>query len=377
MMKRVFGLIAFVFSLPVSAQIENPYCLTLDNVNVELPCPRELPNTWTDPATGRTHYNMQYWPDENLRTIGWYPYVVTDNPPAQYSQFYDRSLSGYTINATTISQDVTYTQWDIDRVKDTQFNLLASTATQYSANEVAADKKISQRVTDELVWLNNQQVALIIEDDWNTVAGWDTSKPDPLPLPNSYVGQSYVNQGVALQAENTAATDAGQVAPWPSTVVSSFISDNEPAANDASNATAPVDPTFEIRQGIVKNSEASSRVMIYRTSTGDPNPALDTVYAMVLTNRALGDNRNLYIFSHTGACDSTPTYLTWRQFVLQPSGEWTLQGTPSEWQYSKGDMCFIFSYGTNFAVTADYFTDKVDYSADDTVKTIVVAWDKQ
>ena len=158
--------------------------------------------------------------------------------------------------------------------------------------------------------------------------------------------------------------------PWDQAELNSFVSANNLAANDSSDATAPVQPDYKLRQGVGVPSEQFNRIIIYRESRDDPNPALQTTYKMILTSRQ--DARNIYVFSYTNS-----TYLTWRLFEDYGDGTWRLEATPAEWQYVPGDMAFIFSYGTNPAVEADYFTERVEFPAGVQEKQILVAWDTE
>jgi len=79
----------------------------------------------------------------------------------------------------------------------------------------------------------------------------------------------------------------------------------------------------------------------------------------------------LYVFSYTNC-----TYLTWNQFVQQSDGTWWFEATAAEMQYTDTDMGFIFSYGTNPAVEADYFTDRVEFAAGVDQQDLLVAWDQ-
>ncbi len=338
--------------------------------------PRTLPNNWVD-YQGNSQKNLNdldVWNNKgtdgkkSLYDVGWYPYVENDSGSPGGSTYYDRSLSDFTINADTVSRDAIYTQWSIDRVKESKISDVFIQLDQWTTNERAINQKIDQYVRDETEWATNTQIDIEVQTDWNTVANYDTTKPDPLTLPNSYVGKSYVTQGLRLTSENQAATGSGQPAIWDQVIVDNFIAGNRNAADDSSNATAPVKPVYQIRQPVANVSEKFNRVVIWRYDVDDPNPALRRSYAMEMRNRQ--DSRDLYIFSYTNS-----TYLTWRKFEDQGNGVWYLEATSAERQYVDTDMSFIFSYGTNPAVEADYFTDRVEFPAGVQVKQILVAWD--
>ncbi len=351
---------------------EGQYCLSEDGLAVT-EGPRKLPQNWTSPTTWQGYQNLNNgtsWTDENLLTIGWYPYQLNDTPPAQYAEYYDRTLSDFDIQADHVEQTAIYTQWDIEQVKEYKNQELEAQVVQYSANEVAVNPKANDYINDDAKWLVDEQAKLARESDWNTVAGYDTTKPTVLSLPNDYVGRSYVAQGAALSTENEIARNNGLQEPWQQTEVDAFIAANKPAADDSSGTTEPVQPTYKLRQGVAKVSEQASRIVIYRFDVDDPNPALQRNYGMKLLNRQ--DSRDLYVFSYTGL-----TYLTWNKFEDLGNGTWGFEGQPAEQQYTDTDLGFIFSYGTNPAVEADYFTDRVDFEAGVDQINIIVAWDTQ
>lgn len=338
--------------------------------------PRRLPQNWVSPyetqPNGRpVEYNninnTDIWNNAELLSIGWYPYILSDTPPTEYPQYYDKSYSDFQIQATEVLQTAVYTQWDIERVREQKNAELESKITQYSANEISINPKVNDYISNELKWFSDAQAELARLDVWEDVAGYNTSKPNILILPNNFVGASYVKQGELLTAENTSATNAGLTPPWDQTIVNDFITANKLAAEDNSGGTVPVEPTFEIRQGIAVPSEQAARIVIFRVARDDPNPALRTTYKMRLLNRK--DDRDLYVFSYTGL-----TYLTWRLFENLGGGTWGLEATSAEWQYVPNDMAFIFSYGTNPAVESDYFTDRVEFPAGVAEENIYVAW---
>ncbi len=332
--------------------------------------PRRLPKSWVDHDGNslKNLNNSDVWSDADLLDVGWYPYVENDNPPAESSNYYDRSLSDFQVNADNVSRDAIYTQWDIDRVKGSKNSELESQIRQYSTNDQALNEKVLEYVRDDSQWVADRQSELYRITDWDEAADYDTSKPSVLPLSNTYKGAAYVDQGLKLTAQNDAAVSSGQTAIWDQAIVNTFIATNRLAAEDSSGATEPLDPVYQIRQPISKVSEQYNRITIWREHRDDPNPALQTTYKMQMRNRQ--DSRNLYIFSYTNG-----TYLTWRVFEDQGNGVWALEATPAEWQYVPGDMNFIFSYGTNPAVETDYFTDRVEFPAEVSEKNILVAWD--
>jgi hypothetical protein len=332
--------------------------------------PRLLPQNWQDPNTGQWYFNLNNeaaWSDPQLLTIGWYPYVLVDaGAPGPY---YTRTLSDFQVQATEVVQTATYEQWPIEQVRETKNEEMVRQITQYRTNELAANPKVSDYVEDDAKWLTDQQAELARLDEWQDVADFDTTKPSVLILPNNYVGKRYVEDGVKLTAQNDAATSSGLEAPWDQAIVDDFITANKIAADDNSGGTVPTEPTFEIRQGVAVPSEESARIVIYRYQQENANPALQTNYKMRLLNRQ--DNRPLYVFSYTGI-----TYLAWHQFEDLGGGTWGLEGHSSEWQYVPGDMAFIFSYGTNPAVEADFFTSRVEFPAGIEQQNIFVAWDQ-
>lgn len=349
---------------------EGLYCLVnIPTADTVVQGPQILPQNYQAP-NGTWYYNINnedIWPDAQLITIGWYPYVLVDTgSPGPY---YTRSLSGFNVQAANVTQTAIYTQWPIEQVRAIKNGELEQQITEYTANEVAAEPKISEYVANETEWLFDQQAELARLEVWQDVADFDTTKPEILPLSNDFVGRSYVTQGEKLSTENTNATNAGLAEPWDSVAVADFITANKLAGDDISGNTPPVQPTYVLRQGIAVPSEEFNRVTIYRYQQPNANPALQTNYRMVMTNRQ--DARDLYIFSYTNG-----TYLTWHKFEDQGNGKWQLEGHSAEWQYVPADMGFIFSYGTNPAVEADFFTERVEFEAGIAQKNILVAWDK-
>ena len=346
---------------------EGLYCW-VDN-NAVVITQRKLPQNWQNPNTGEWYYNLnneQVWSDAQLLTIGWYPYVLVDaGAPGEY---YIRTLSDYSIQATEVVQTASYEQRPIEDVRQQKNFELQGQITIYEANQVAINPKINDYIANDAKWLADSQAELARLDTWQAVADFDSTKPAVLPLPNNFVGASYVKQGEQLTAENTSATNAGLDPPWNQTAVDDFITANKIAAEDNSGGTPPTEPNFELRQGIAVPSEQAARVILYRLSREDANPALQTTYKIRILNRE--DNRNLYVFSYTGL-----TYLTWHQFQDIGGGIWEVEAAAAEWQYVPGDMAFIFSYGANPAVEGDYFTDRVEFSAGVPQLNILVAWD--
>ncbi len=299
---------------------------------------------------------------------GVYPYVENDNPPAEHAEYYDRSLTDEQVNADNVSRDAVYTQWSIERVKNSKNSELEGQIRQYTTNDQAINPKITEYVVNDAKWLADEQAKLARLTDWQAVAGFDTAKPAVFALPNSYVGASYVKQGVALTAENEAAVASGLSAIWDQTEINAFVAGNQMAADDPSNTIEPVKPGYKLRQGVANVSEQFNRVVIYRFDRDDPNPAFRRSFAMQITNRQ--DNRDLYVFTYTGL-----TYLAWHKFEDQGDGIWYWEAAPAEWQYTDTDLGFIFSYGTNPAVEANYFTDRVELPAGVEEDNLLVAWD--
>ncbi len=336
------------------------YCYTENSQVVD--GPRTLPSTWQ----GISNFNTLT--DAQLKTYGWLPYVLVDaGSPGQY---YARTLSDFDVQENQVVQTAIYTQWPIDDVKADKNQQLESQIGTYSHNDYALNEKVSRYIRDDVQWVADKQAELARITDWQQAADFDTTKPNVLPLSNTYVGQSYVDQGVDLTAKNQAAVSAGQGEIWAQTEINTWVSANRTAAEDSSGSTPVQKPSFRLRQAVANTSEQFNRVIIWREPREDANPALRTTYKMQMRNRQ--DARDLFIFSYTNG-----TYLTWRKFEDQGNGVWALEATPAEWQYVPLDMAFIFSYGTNPAVEADYFTDRVEFPAGVTEKNILVAWDQQ
>lgn len=341
--------------------------------------PRRLPQNWQSIYDGQWYYNLTneaLWDDAALAGIGWFRYTLNDTPPTEYLEYYSVSQSPFVIDAGagTVTQDMVYTQWTVDQIQTVKLDEINNAPRQYSANELAIDSLLEYTIADDNAWTNQQGAALsrlTVEGTWEDVAAFDTTKPAVLALPNNYVGRSYVNRGIELTAENDAAVAAGLVAPYDQTVVSDFITANTIAAEDTSGTQPPTEPTFEIRQAVAVVSEGASELWIYRAAREDANPALRTTYRMALTQKQ--DDRPLYVFSYTG--EAPGTYLTWREFVDDGTGIWRCEATPAEWQYVPGDMSFIFSYGTNPAVQADFFTNPVDFPAGVDEMVMRIRWD--
>ena len=353
------------------------YCeVNLPQRDTVLDGPRTLPQNYTD-QNGNSQKNVNntdVWNDQgtdgrnSLYDIGLYPYV--ENDTGAPNQYYDRSLSDFSVNADNVSRDAIYTQWDIELVKADKNVELEEQITIYSTNDQAVNEKVLRYIRDDVQWVADKQAELARITDWQQAADFDTTKPSILPLSNTYKGASYVDQGLDLTGKNQAAVAAGQSEIWPQAEINTWVTANRTAAEDSSGSTPVQDPSYRFRQGVAKVSERFNRIIIWREARDDPNPALRTTYKMQMRNRQ--DSRDLFIFSYTNG-----TYLTWRKFEDQGNGVWALEATPAEWQYVPGDMAFIFSYGTNPAVEADYFTDRVEFPAGVTEKNILVAWDPQ
>lgn len=327
--------------------------------------PKLLPQNWEG---SNNINNTDTWDDARLATIDWLPYVLVDTgAPGPY---YTRTLSAFNIQATEVTQTAEYTQWDIEQVRAQKNAELESSITIIDANQLASDVLIRYSIQDENEWVATEKAKLARFETWQEVADFDTSKPEILPLSNTYVGKQYVRQGTELTAENTAAVDAGLTTPYDAPTLSAFITANTLAAEDSSGGTPPVDPDYKLRQGVAVVSEGASQIWIYRYQRAGVNPVTDFNYRIKLISKR--DLRQLYVFSYANG----GTYLTWHPLVLQPDGSWTVEGGSTEWQYAPGDMSFIFSYGTNPAVEADYFTEKVEFPAGVNEQVRRIRWNK-
>ncbi len=347
----------------------NPYCEvklpTLDSVTRG---PFKLKQNYQD-QNGQWNYNIwddDVYTDQQRLDIGLYPYIESDaGAPGPY---YDRSLSGFVINPTNVVRNAIYAQWDIERVKQVKDQEMLSQLRAYTTNEAAINPRVNEYVQNDYRWYTDKQAELARITDWAEAAAFDTSYPKVLPLSNSVVGRTYVDQGLRMQKDNDAAAAQSLPAPWDPMELSGFITANNLAANDVSDNTPPVQPGYKIRQGVAVISEQFARIVIFRESRDDPNPALQTTYKIRILDRE--DSRDLYVFSYTNG-----TYLIWHRFADIGRNMWEVEAHSSEWQYVPLDMAFIFSYGTNPAVEADYFTDRVEFEAGIQTKQILVAWD--
>jgi len=338
----------------------------VDN-NVVVDGPRVVPANWVDPKTGISYSNFDSLTDPQHLSLGWYVYVLVD--PGSPGAYYTRTLSAFVINSTSVTQTATYSQLPIEEVRAQKDTELRSQVRLYTANELSADPAVQEYIENDLKWLVDEQAKLARTTDWQAVADFDTAKPEVLVLPNNYTGRSYVRQGEQLTSQNLATVEAGGTARWPDADVKSFVAANQLAADDPSGNTLPLEPKYTIRQGVATPQQKSSRVVIYRFDRDDPNPALQRSYAMRLFDKQ--NNRDLYVFSYTNS-----TYLTWNQFVQQSDGTWWFEAQAAEMQYTDTDLGFIFSYGTNPAVEADYFTDRVSFPAGVDQQDLLVAWDQ-
>ena len=346
------------------------YCYTPNQTVVD--GPRTLPVSWRDPKTGKLYANFNKLSGPELLALEWYPYV--ENDPGSPGIYYDKIYGPFVVNPTNVTRDVTWQQWNIEDVRQDKDNKLQAELTSVTADQLALDGKIPENARNETKWLVDEQAKLYRLTDWQAVADFVTAMPTKLVLPNDFAASSYVVQGTAMKAENTAASQATLTPRWDPVELDAFIAANKSAAADVSGTQPPTHPGHKLRQGVVVPSEQSARVIIYREVREDPNPALRTTYKMRLLNRQ--DARDLYIFSYTNS-----TYLTWHKFEdisqLQDGSVWGLEAHSAEWQYVPGDMAFIFSYGTNPAVEADYFTDRVEFPAGVDQINVWVAWDTE
>ena len=279
-------------------------------------------------------------------------------------------MDPFNIQTTEVTQTAVYTQWTIDRLSSTKLFELDIQIQQYSANQLSINTKIQEYVINEAKWVADNQAAIARIDDWNTLAAYDTAKPAVLILPNNFIGEGFIRQGQALTAENQAATGSGLPAPWDQTQIDSFISANQPAANDVTGATSPVNPTFELRQGIATVSEQFNRIIINRFDRDDPIPAQRRAWRLDMFNRQ--DSRDLFVFHYLTATD---TYLDWDLFQDLGNGQWGFVVDNALYQYTDNDLYMIFSYSNVPSVQQDWFTDKVYFDAGQETINVLVAWD--
>lgn len=358
---------------------EGQYCLVnIPTADTVLEGPRVLPQNHYDNIHMNIRNEVNY-PDSRLLALGWYPYVENDaGPPGQY---YDRQLSGFTINPTNVSRDVIYTQWDISRVRESKNFELEIQLVEYSVNEQALNPSVLEYVRDDAEWLAIEQSNLARITDWNAAAAFDTTKPSVLALPNSYVGEKNVRQGNALTKENQAAAETGATVKWDQPTINSFVVANQTAADDPSNSTSPQMPNYKIRQGVGVVSEQFRRIIVWRFDVeGEADPNLDRSMAMRIFNRQ--DTRDLFTFIYTNAGS---TYLGWKKFVkVNGNWEWKLekdtgggQGDGSIMTWTDSDIAFILSYSNNPAVEADWFTSPIQFPAGVEQRNILVAWDPE
>ena len=349
------------------------YCeVNIPTADIVLSGPTLLPNSYVD-YQSNSWKNLKedtVWPDSRLLTIGWYPYVEVDTPPLQYPEYYDRTLSAFNIQATEVTRTAQYIQWTIEELKNVKNLELESQITQYTTNQLSVNPKVQEYITNEAKWLADQQAAIARLDVWDDVAAFDTTKPSILVLPNNFIAEGYIRQGQTLTSENQSASGSGLAEPWDQTAVNAFISNNQPAANDVTGSTSPVEPTFELRQGIATINEQFNRIVIYRFDREDPIPSQRRAWAMDMFNRQ--DNRDLFVFSYLAATD---TYLDWDLFQDKGNGQWGFVVDNALYQYTDNDLYFIFSYSNVPSVQQDWFTDKVYFDAGQEEINFLVAWD--
>lgn len=351
------------------------YCY-VQNDNV-LDGPRPLPVTWTDTSTGVPYSNLPKLTDSELLVLGWLPYV--ENDPGRPGYYYHRQLSAFSVNQTDVSRDATYVQWDIEDIRADKDSQLESQLVQYTTNEAAINPSVEEYIKDDSKWLADEQVKLAQLTVWQEVADFNTAKPEILILPSSYVGAKNVQQGVKLTVHNTASVDSGLSAKWPQADINTYVAGNQAAAADPTNATAPVGAAYAIRQGVAEVSEQFNRIVVWRFDVeGEVDPNLGRSIAMRIHNRQ--DARDIFTFIYTGA---GATYLGWKKFeVVQAANEeyweWKLDknlGDGSLMTWVDSNIAFVLSYIANPAVTAEWFTDKIQFPAGVESDNILVAWD--
>ncbi len=355
------------------AENTGQYCeVNIPTADIVLSGPIQLPNSYID-YQGNSWKNLRedtIWPDSRLLTIGWYPYILVDTPPTQYPQYYDKTLEPFNIQATEVTQTVTYTQWTIERLRNFKNIKLESEINQYTTNQLSLNPKVQEYIANDTKWVADQQAALARLDDWNSIAAFNTTKPTVLTLPNNFVGESYVRQATQLTSENQAAQGSGLAEPWNQTAINQFASSNQTAANDVTGETTPVQPDYQLRQGIATPSEQFNRIIIYRFDRDDPIPSQRRAWGMDMFNRQ--DARNLFVFSYLA---STDTYLDWDLFQDKGNGQWGFVVDNALYQYTDNDLYFIMSYSNVPSEQQDWFTDKVYFDAGQEEMNFLVAWD--
>lgn len=350
------------------------YCYVTNNT-VETG-PAGLPANWRDPVTGVPYGNLPAMQDSALLVLGWYPYVEQD--PGVPGPYYTAEYADFVVNPTNVSRSISYIPWPIEQVRNIKNSELESQLEPYTFNDEAVNPHVREYVRDDVKWGMEQQANLTRLEDWAQVAAFDPDKPAVPVLPNSYLGDKYVRQGVALTGENQAYLDTGQPAPWDQTVIDSFVSANQVAAADSSDATAPQHPGYKIRQGIAKVGEEFRRLLLVRFNVvGETDPTLDRSMRMRIPNRQ--DTRDLYTLIFT---DAGVTFLGAQRFEkVNGNWEWVLvKDAPAErdlliMQNVDTDLAIVLSYGENPAVEADWFTDKIQFPAGVEQMDIFASWD--
>ncbi len=341
------------------------YCYVENDVVVT--GPRGLPSTWKNIS------NFDNLSDSELLLLGWYPYVEHD--PGSPGSFYNPVYSDFVIGATEVTRTVTYEQWAIDDIRQFKDDEMSTQLREYTTNEHVINPKIAEYIKDDAKWFSDEQGNLVRLTDWDAVANYNTAKPEKMVLPYNYVGQSYVNQGVALSAANQDALDNGLPEPWDQIAVDELIAANRPAAEDSSGATSPVHPDFKTRQGVAVVSEQFNRIVIYRFDTGSTDPNLDRSLGMRMRNRQ--DSRDLYCFPFEGAAS-----LGWKQFKDLGNGVWGWEWSVEEddaanMHRTDNDLHFILSYIANPTYQPGYFTKEIPFDSGVEQENILVSWDTE
>lgn len=340
------------------------YCLLNAARDAVVQGPQLLPQNW---GIYLNINNSDNYSDNNLRSIGWYPYTLIDSGYPSPTDAYDRSLDPFVIGALEVTQTATYSQRDIDEVRQIRnAQLEQNRRLDITFFDSVIDDLVRYQITDMEEWIATEQNNLAILTDWNAVANFQTIAPLVLELNNQYVAQQYQEQGASLTAVNQAAIGSGQAAPYDQVEIDAFVTANEPAASDPSGTTAPVKPDYKLRQAIANVSEQRSIIWIYRTDS-------DQFLELALTNRQ--DARDLYTFYYLAA----GTYLFWAKFEQDPQNpqRWIARSPAGQGHNVSQDVKLRLSYSTNPAVEADLFTDDLLFDAGQAPLKTVVRWDTE
>ncbi len=309
----------------------NLYCVVENGQVVD--GPRSVPEQWVG-APGIVNFHKLT--DAQLLTYGWYPYILDDiGAPDEY---YDRGLSDFDIQATQVVQAAVYTSWTIERVKEDKTGELRGHIPSYLGSEISADTDKDFEVKDISEWSKNRIVTLGNVTDLTAAKNFDTSLPDLIPLPNSYLGARQASQGEQVFLEESVRNDVAATA-FSDPEVKAWQLQNYQAKDDVTNATGVIDAPAIIRQNVNQANEYSGVVEVRRFEWTDQDSWPG--HGIIATLRR-SDVRDVLFTWY----DEAGVYQYWKQFVETSDGVWQVETDPGQRWSNPETFQFTLNYNT-------------------------------